>query len=165
MVKIPPVSAGDAREVDSILGSGRSLGEGNDTHSSILAWRIPWTEEPGGLQFMGSQRVRHDWVTLYFNTTGFLCNLMLLIALFWTGVEYFTHQPGAQGPVKACSPVGKCSHLCCGPLPWFWGTLWPGLLYSTSLAPNTEPCHLTDAHWLVKRAWGGKWMLSMSLED
>ena len=30
------------------------------THSSILAWRIPWTEEPGGLQFIGSQRVRHD---------------------------------------------------------------------------------------------------------
>ena len=30
------------------------------THSSILAWRIPWTEEPGGLQSMGSQRVRHD---------------------------------------------------------------------------------------------------------
>ena len=33
------------------------------THSSILAWRIPWTEEPGGLQSMGSQRVRHDWAT------------------------------------------------------------------------------------------------------
>ena len=33
------------------------------THSGILAWRIPWTEEPGGLQAMGSQRVRHDWVT------------------------------------------------------------------------------------------------------
>ena len=33
------------------------------THSSILAWRIPWTEEPGGLQSMGSQRVRNDWVT------------------------------------------------------------------------------------------------------
>ena len=33
------------------------------THSSILAWRIPWTEEPGGLQSMGSQRVRHDQVT------------------------------------------------------------------------------------------------------
>ena len=31
------------------------------THSSILAWRIPWTEEPGGLQSMGSQRIRHDW--------------------------------------------------------------------------------------------------------
>ena len=33
------------------------------THSSILAWRIPWTEEPSGLQSMGLQRVRHDWVT------------------------------------------------------------------------------------------------------
>ena len=33
------------------------------THSSILAWRIPWTEEPGGLQSMRSQRVRHDKVT------------------------------------------------------------------------------------------------------
>ena len=31
------------------------------THSSILAWRIPWTEEPGGLQSMELQRVRHDW--------------------------------------------------------------------------------------------------------
>ena len=33
-----------------------------ETHSSILAWEIPWTEEPGGLQSMGSQRVRHDLV-------------------------------------------------------------------------------------------------------
>ena len=33
------------------------------THSSILAWKIPWTEEPGGLQSMGSQRVRHDLAT------------------------------------------------------------------------------------------------------
>ena len=35
------------------------------THSRILAWRIPWTEEPGRLQFMGSQRVRHNWVTFF----------------------------------------------------------------------------------------------------
>ena len=35
------------------------LEKGMATHSSILAWRIPWTEEPGGLQFMGSQRVGH----------------------------------------------------------------------------------------------------------
>ena len=34
-------------------------------HSSILAWRIPWTEKPGMLQFMGSQRLRHDWMTEY----------------------------------------------------------------------------------------------------
>ena len=36
------------------------LEKGMATHSSILAWRIPWTEEPGGLQSMESQRVRHD---------------------------------------------------------------------------------------------------------
>ena len=36
------------------------LEEGMTTHSSILAWRIPWTEEPGGLQYIGSERVRHD---------------------------------------------------------------------------------------------------------
>ena len=36
------------------------LGKGRATHSSILAWRNPWTEEPGRLQFVGSQRVGHD---------------------------------------------------------------------------------------------------------
>ena len=38
-------------------------------HSSILAWKIPWTEEPGGLQSLGSQRVRHDWVTEHVRMT------------------------------------------------------------------------------------------------
>ena len=42
------------------LGREDPLEEGTATHSRILAWRIPWTEEPGGLQSMGSQRVRHD---------------------------------------------------------------------------------------------------------
>ena len=39
------------------------LEEEKMTHSSVLAWRIPWTEEPGGLQSMGSHRDRHDWMT------------------------------------------------------------------------------------------------------
>ena len=38
-------------------------GEGNDTHSSTLAWKIPWMKEPGGLQSMGSLRVGHNWAT------------------------------------------------------------------------------------------------------
>jgi len=42
------------------LGQEDPLEEGMATHSSILAWRIPWTEEPGELQSMGSQRVIHD---------------------------------------------------------------------------------------------------------
>ena len=41
------------------LGQEDPLEKGMATHSSILAWRIPWTEEPGMLQSMGSQRVRH----------------------------------------------------------------------------------------------------------
>ena len=48
------------------LGQEDPLEEGLETHSSILAWRIPWTEEPDGLQSMGSQRVRHDWSDLAF---------------------------------------------------------------------------------------------------
>ena len=56
----PLASAGDTgdtrdtRETGSIPGSGRSSGGGNATHSSTLAWRIPWTEDPGGPQFTGS---------------------------------------------------------------------------------------------------------------
>ena len=42
------------------LGQEDSLEKGMATHFSILAWRIPWTEKPGGLQFVGSQRVGHD---------------------------------------------------------------------------------------------------------
>ena len=46
-----------------LLGCENPLEKGMATLSSILAWRIPWTEEPGGLWSMGSQRVRHIWVT------------------------------------------------------------------------------------------------------
>ena len=53
VVKNPPANAGDIRDIGSILGS--PLKEGMTTHSSILAWRIPWTEEPGGVQSTGSQ--------------------------------------------------------------------------------------------------------------
>ena len=42
------------------LGQEDPLEESTATHSSILAWEIPWTEEPGGLEYIGSQRVRHD---------------------------------------------------------------------------------------------------------
>ena len=45
------------------LGQEDPLEKGRAAHSSVLAWRIPWTEEPGRLQSMGSQRVGHDWAT------------------------------------------------------------------------------------------------------
>ena len=52
-----------ARDSGLIPESGRSPGEGNGTHPSILAWDVPWTEEPGGLQFMGPQRARRNLAT------------------------------------------------------------------------------------------------------
>ena len=53
-------SAYNAGDLGLILWSGRSPGEGNDNPPIFLAWRIPWTEEPGGLQPVESQRVGHD---------------------------------------------------------------------------------------------------------
>ena len=60
MVKNPPASASDARDTGSIPGSGRPPAVVNGNHSSVLAWEIPWTEEPGRLQSVGLQRVRRD---------------------------------------------------------------------------------------------------------
>jgi len=57
---VVPANVGDVRDVSSIPGLGRSPGGGNGNHSSILAWRIPWTEEHGGLESIGLQRVGHD---------------------------------------------------------------------------------------------------------
>ena len=58
MVKNPPANAGDA---GSIPGLGRSPGKEMATHSSILAWEVPLTKEPGGLQFTGLQK---SWTQL-----------------------------------------------------------------------------------------------------
>ena len=63
MIKNPPANARDTGDTEMRV---RSLGQENPlekemtTHASILFWKIPWTKEPGGLQSMGSQRIRHD---------------------------------------------------------------------------------------------------------
>ena len=59
VVKNLPANAGDKMQVPS-LDQENPLEEGMATHSSILSWRLPWTEEPGGLQSTGLQRVGHD---------------------------------------------------------------------------------------------------------
>ena len=71
MVKNPPTYSGVSGatgDVGSISGLGRSPGKEMTTHSSILAWKIPWTGKPGGLQSMGSQRVRYNLVTEHART-------------------------------------------------------------------------------------------------
>ena len=60
VVKNLHANAGDIRDTGLIPASRRSLEKRMATHFSILAWRIPWTENLGGLLFMGSQRVGHD---------------------------------------------------------------------------------------------------------
>jgi len=60
MVKNLSASAGDVRDMGLIPGLGRSPEEGTSTCSSILAWRIPWTGEPGRRQSIELQRVGHD---------------------------------------------------------------------------------------------------------
>ena len=60
-------SACSARDPGWLLGPENPLGKGMATHSSILAWRIPWTEEPDRLQSMGLQRGGHNWVTNYYS--------------------------------------------------------------------------------------------------
>ena len=60
MIKNLPASSGDPREMDSSLDQEDPLEKGIATHSSILAGKIPWAEEPAGLQSMGPQRIGHD---------------------------------------------------------------------------------------------------------
>ena len=76
VVKNPSAKAGDVRGVGSTPASGRSPGGEQATHSSIVAWEIPWTEETGRLQFMGSQRVRQDWKDLAHQNVVFNCSFI-----------------------------------------------------------------------------------------
>ena len=63
MVKNLPTNARDPRDTGSIPGSGKYSGVGNGNPLQFSCLENPWTEEPGGLWFVGSQRVRHDLVT------------------------------------------------------------------------------------------------------
>ena len=60
MVKNPPANSGDVRDKVSMLESGRVPGEGHDNPLQYSCLENPWVEDPGGLQSIGSQRIRHD---------------------------------------------------------------------------------------------------------
>ena len=93
MVKNPPAM----RETwAQSLGWEDPLEESMATHSSILAWRIPWTEEPDGLQSMESQRVRHSWVTkhtllLIIYNNNFMYNIQYYIHYTFYYILYFVY--------------------------------------------------------------------------
>ena len=92
-------------------------------HSSILAWRIPWIEEPGGLQSMGSQRIRHDWATntftffiiCYFSVCIPCAVLYILVAYFIPNSLYYPerHEHCSYEVILAfCSLICVCTCLC-----------------------------------------------------
>ena len=102
---------GDSDSKESACNSGdlvRSpswedpLEEEMPTQSSILAWRIPWTEEPGGLQSMGSQRVGHDWVTKHIQQ----------------GVDVKASSPSSSHPLLPAMSTGPFSVSVSLFLPW-----------------------------------------------
>ena len=85
-------------------------------HSSILAWRTPWTEEPGGLQSMGSQRVGRDWARTSLNLLSLafmLCFLFtLLLVLFLSPTLYFKFCWAFHFPL--CTPLPRFSNSLVG---------------------------------------------------
>ena len=89
MVKNLPANEGDARDAGSIPGLGRSLKKEMATHSNILPRKIPWMEEPGRLQFMGSQRIRYNWATLL---------SLFLLPWLWLPLNHPLHITQRGGP-------------------------------------------------------------------
>ena len=92
-------SACNAGDPGLIPGSGRSPGEGNGNPLQYIAWRIPWTEEPGGLQSMGSQRVGHDWATNTYTHPIYITYILIYgnrkilhftIICTWRGMIHFS---------------------------------------------------------------------------
>ena len=111
------------------------LEEGMATHSSILAWRIPWTEEPGGLQSMGSHRVRHDWATNTFT-------LPVLYLLYQPDSPDLIHKPHhmKESVTEPLSPGMGTSGIS-----WALSVQFSHSVVSDSLQPHglqhtTPPC-------------------------
>ena len=92
-VKNPPANAGDIRDMASIPGSGRSLGGGHGNPLQNFAWEISWTEEPSGLQSMGSQRARHDWMTKQWQITWFNFEYNKVFTAHWAHVQILRLHP------------------------------------------------------------------------
>ena len=108
------------------------------THSSVLAWRVPWAEEPGGLQSMGSQRAGHEWVANTFTFSLFVCFvhiellsslLMLSSAVFRLPLNMFF----TSAIVFSYSKILIC---------FFFRVFVSLLIFPTSVGKYIQPIHL-----------------------
>ena len=103
------------------LGSEDSLEKEMTTHSSILAWKISWMEEPGRLQSMGLQRVRHDWATSLLHFEQGAPNLFILLPdyLKWSWYNNNRNKVHNKCNVLAAAAAAKLLQLCpslCDPM-------------------------------------------------
>ena len=105
VVKNSPAKAGDVRAAGSIPGSGRSPGGGRGNRLQCLAWGIPRTEGPGGLQSVVWQRVGHDGSDL-----AHTHNMLLLLGMSFSLDKYLFIQPGGPGSQsKVFAPLEFCT--------------------------------------------------------
>ena len=131
------------------LGQGDPLEEEMATHSSILAWRIPWAEELGGLQSMGSQRVRHDWATKQQSSVSSVQSLscVQLFVTPWTAARQtslFLINSWSLLKLMSIKPVMPSNHLIlCRPL-----LLLPSIFPSTMvLSSESVLCIRWPNYW------------------
>ena len=139
----------NAEDTGSIPESGRSSGERTATHSSILVWEIPGTEEPGRLQSLGSQRVRHDLATQqqlkYIRVLTTLLWCVFIVGVSNTGNSQWKW-PGPLGGQEDCPLQNLCTREVLQGTPFSWegaGGLWqeepPPLSPSFGLSSLTGP--------------------------
>ena len=102
-----PANAGDTKDTSSIPGLRRSPGEGRVPHSTILAWEIPRTEKPGGLQSMGLRRVGRDWACT--QVVGVI--LIAVISLSHLKLRNRDHHAFAETAVCWGSTNFSCAHI------------------------------------------------------
>ena len=126
-------SSCNAGDPGSIPGSEDPLEKEMATHSSILAWRIPWTEETGGVQSIGSQRTGHDWVTKHEHAGT---SWAFLSIYHFTCVFIVSSQPELPAPWPS-APLSS---------PW-WVLLsrGPASLFQWPPAPGSIVCTLTGS--------------------
>ena len=115
------------------LGGEDPLEQGMTTHSSILAWRIPWTEEPGGLQSMGLHRVRHNWACTQciYNVTEivkwYLIVVLNYFSLMTNGVRHILMY--LFGIFFFRNIISKTLPFSLGCLSYYWATHFKNIFY------------------------------------
>ena len=143
------------------------LEKGMATYSSILAWRIPWTEEPGGQKSMGSQGVRHDWApntVAFFPLTSFSDRLFSkpwsrMVSKDWSPIPWLSHSKGKRVSFWSSSKGTTRKFY------WFWlarfeSWVWCKLLTVTSLRWPHQPIL---CHWPPSGARG--WLIPSELHE